>query len=271
MIQLHTDLTPPLNQFVDCMWYATGERSPYDREQLLPTGSVDLIIKLDASRSVRILGKALPSPSVGRAVMSGAYSRPYALDTSQPSATLGVHFRPGGAAPFFKTPISEFTNQHLSLEQLWGSEAELLLEQLMDLHCGRSLFSVMERSLLDHLTIPAPDALAVMHAIDQFQSAPSISVQSVCDSMGYRAKRFIRLFQESVGLTPKLFGRIQRFQSVLDEVIDCQQIDWADVAAGAGYYDQSHLIRDFRAFAGVTPGEYRPVSVERKNHMVLNS
>jgi AraC-like DNA-binding protein len=78
------------------------------------------------------------------------------------------------------------------------------------------------------------------------------------------------LFHSQVGLTPKLFGRVQRFQWLLDRINRGANVDWARVALDAGYFDQSHMIRDFRAFTGVSPVRYQPVEPDRKNHMTLN-
>ena len=74
--------------------------------------------------------------------------------------------------------------------------------------------------------------------------------------IGLSHTRFIRLFREAVGLTPKLFCRIQRFRAVVERTAGAVAIDWARVAATCGYFDQAHLIRDFQAFSGTSPAAY---------------
>ena len=109
-------------------------------------------------------------------------------------------------------------------------------------------------------------------AIEKFTVSPnSARVREVSDSTGYSAKRFIRLFHDNVGLTPKMFCRVQRFQTVLDQIGGGRQMEWASIALCSGYFDQSHLIRDFREFAGVTPRQYKPVAEDRKNHLALDA
>jgi len=71
------------------------------------------------------------------------------------------------------------------------------------------------------------------------------------------ARRFIELFRRYVGVTPKLYCRIRRFQRALGELHRIKQMDWSAVALECGYYDQSHFIRDFRQFSGLTPSAYR--------------
>jgi AraC-like DNA-binding protein len=94
-------------------------------------------------------------------------------------------------------------------------------------------------------------------------------VRDVGESTGYGAKRFIELFRDDVGLTPKVFCRVLRLQAVLDRVVSGREVDRARVAVDFDYYDQSHLIRDFRAFSGMTPSEYRPIAPDRKNHVAI--
>jgi AraC-like DNA-binding protein len=82
------------------------------------------------------------------------------------------------------------------------------------------------------------------------------SIRKIQLDTGFSHTHFIQLFREQVGLTPKLFGRIRRFQMLLGRIDKGLPLNWADAATDCGYFDQAHLIHDFRAFAGVTPLEY---------------
>ena len=106
-----------------------------------------------------------------------------------------------------------------------------------------------------------------MNAVELLSFPNTVSVKAVTDSTEHCSKRFIRLFHDSLGLTPKLFSRIQRFQSVLDRIVGNEQVEWVNVALHSGYYDQSHLIGDFHPFAGVTPLEYQPVEDDKKGYL----
>ena len=72
-------------------------------------------------------------------------------------------------------------------------------------------------------------------------------------------------------MTPKLFARVQRFQEVVKTVHPLREVDWADVAAACGYFDQAHFIHDFRAFSGFTPVEYFARKSEHQNHVPLSA
>lgn len=94
-------------------------------------------------------------------------------------------------------------------------------------------------------------------------------VGEVAEASGYSAKRFIHLFTEGVGLSPKRFCRILRLQAVVNRLAMGARVEWAEVAAAGGYCDQSHLIRDFRAMTGLTPEQYRPVAADTPNHVAI--
>lgn len=88
-------------------------------------------------------------------------------------------------------------------------------------------------------------------------------MHDVADRVGLSQRRFIQVFAAEVGLTPKLYCRVQRFHKARGLVLNVDAPDWAQVALACGYFDQSHLIRDFREFAGLSPGNYLRQPSER--------
>jgi AraC-like DNA-binding protein len=94
-------------------------------------------------------------------------------------------------------------------------------------------------------------------------------VAQVTDCVGLSARRFIELFHRQVGLTPKTFSRVRRFQRVLRAVHGRREIDWAQVALENGYYDQAHFIHDFQGFSGSTPSAYSSLAGPHLNHVPL--
>jgi AraC-like DNA-binding protein len=121
--------------------------------------------------------------------------------------------------------------------------------------CGDDFCKEFLLARLDVDRAPHP---AVLYAVKEFRATQGQRpVSEVTERLGLSPKRFIDLFREAVGLTPKLFCRIQRFQRVL-HLIEREEdpIEWADIATACGYYDQAHLIHDFQTFSGFTPGAY---------------
>ena len=261
----------PLSAHVDLFWYYAGFVRGHAKERLLPTGTIELVINLHEDE-VRTydpdnLERCIRHPG---SVVVGIHTRYFVLDTEEQNNVIGIHFRPGGAFPFLAPPADEFRNTHVDLEAIWGLEARHIREQLLAAPTPEDKFAILEKALLARLgRTPEPHA-AVLHALRCIDSAPHLqTIASLTERLGLRPKRFIQLFTQQVGLTPKLYCRVQRFQRVIGMVGRHKQVDWADVAAGCGYYDQAHFIRDFRAFSGLNPGAYLGQRGEYHNHVPM--
>jgi transcriptional regulator GlxA family with amidase domain len=113
----------------------------------------------------------------------------------------------------------------------------------------------------------------VSFAVDNFRHRPNHPISAVTDQVGLSDRRFIQLFSQHVGLTPKLFCRVQRFQRVLRNIVSTAAydsvIDWPQIALTCGYFDQAHFIHDFRAFSGINPTTYVANKTQFQNHVAL--
>ena len=127
-------------------------------------------------------------------------------------------------------------------------------ERLLEAKTPTAMFDVLGQALLEQAVRPLARHPAVAFALREFQARPQAkTVGDVIRQVGLSPRAFIRRFSEEVGLTPKLFCRIRRFQEALGPIRAGRRFAWSDVALDCGYYDQAHLIRDFRAFSGFTP------------------
>jgi AraC-like DNA-binding protein len=206
--------------------------------------------------------------SYGQAVISGARTKSFVIDTIQEERVFGIQFQPGGTFPFFRAPASEIENQSVDLCCLWGTAAGELRERLLREPTIDRMFLEGEKFLLAQVARPLGLHRAVTFAQLQFSRYPHrVSVRSVLDEIGMSHRRFIQLFHEQVGLTPKAFCRVRRFQRILHKVHRTREVDWAEVALDCGYYDQAHFIHDFREFSGITPTAYLVRATEHLNHV----
>ncbi|MEM8532539.1 MAG: helix-turn-helix domain-containing protein [Chloroflexota bacterium] len=262
---------PPLNNYVDVFWLYEDYIPAHAKERVLPTGTVELSINLHDD-AIRIYDPQSPDrfQQFSGSVLSGAQSEFLVIDTTCQASIIGVHFKPGGAFPFVDIPVDELKNMTVSLETLWGLSAIELREQLMEASTPQSKFQVLERFLLSRMVDSRSPHSAVAFALEEFQRIPHLhTMADVTESLGFSSRRFIELFRQEVGLTPKRFCRIQRFQKVLRCIENGGQIDWADVAAACGYFDQAHCINDFRAFSGLNPTTYLAQNISHRNHVPL--
>jgi AraC-like DNA-binding protein len=247
-----------LGEFVELIWLYDAQPRAHGQERLLPMATTELVIDLDV--------RMADSPM---ALLVGPHSEHWVLDTSRAAAAIGVHFRPGGAFPFFGVPAGELHNVRVSLDALWGSNAALMVEQVLAGSSPDAKFDVLERLLLG-----AARTLTRHRAVDfalRKLSAPLLrgSITEVADTVGMSQRRFLERFRGQVGMAPKLYARVQRFQAVVVGVQTLREVNWADIAAGCGYYDQAHFIHDFRAFAGFTPAQYFALKGADLNHVPL--
>ncbi|MDP2312442.1 MAG: helix-turn-helix domain-containing protein [Pseudomonadota bacterium] len=236
------------------------------RERALPTGAMDLVIRL-SDTPIRLYAEveAPVATSYGHAVLGGARSCYYVRDTTVPVRSVGVHFRPGGAAAVLGVPADLLAERHTALTDLWGPRVDAVRTRILE--------ATDAGDALDRLAaaLPRPTELhpAVAHALARFAAADVRTVDAVRRETGLSSRRFIELFRRYVGLTPKVYCRVRRFQAVVARA--GRGLSWAEVALTAGYFDQAHLNRDFRAFAGVSPGAYRPLAPDRPNHVPIPS
>jgi AraC-like DNA-binding protein len=256
---------PPLSDFVDQFWYYEGYSQPHAKERLLPDGSMELVFNLNQDQ-MRVYENNEPRTFRG-SLLVGAHSKFFVIDTAEQTTVVGVHFKPGGAFPFFRLPVGELQDEHVGLDTLWGSRAAGLRDRLLEAPTPDAKFSILEQALLEQVAKPLVRHPAVAYALTQFRVTRNVS--AVTGQIGLSARRFIEVFNNQVGLTPKLFCRVRRFQEVLRHLGKNTHVDWTRVALDCGYFDQPHFIHDFRAFSGINPTTYLAHRTEHLNHVPI--
>lgn len=257
MLYLSYRPRPPLDEFVDHFWLIEGGQAPR-LEKILPCGTSELVINLKHN-AIHIHYPEQPEQywRFSGAVISGAYSRSFICNALQHEAIMGVHFKVGGAFPFLNTEASELTNAHANLDELWGRPGVELRERLCSAATFQQRVRIMESALRSRLHCHTKDQLPVKSALKMFAMGRSgAMVRDISRELGFSPRRFIEMFSCNVGLTPKVFGRILRFQKARVLAEKLKAPDWAELALACGYFDQSHLIKDFKEFSGSTPNMY---------------
>jgi AraC-like DNA-binding protein len=236
----------PLSGLVESIWLYDGEAPGHARDRRLPTGGVDLVVSLRDHSAY---------PDV---VVSGPYTHAFVLDTADQCDTLGVAFKVGGAAALFGLPLGELSNLHVPLAELWRSGASELRERVLAAPTPEAKVETAERMLSARLArvsrAPHP---VVGRAAACIEAAPErCGIAELSETLGLSTRRFAQIFRADVGMTPKAYQRLQRFRRALVRIEDATRVGWAGFALDRGYYDQAHLINEFRAHCGLTPPEY---------------
>jgi AraC-like DNA-binding protein len=247
---------PPLSAFVKVLWYADGW-APAPNERHMPDGSAGMIVALDGG------GRSGP-----RAIVTGPRSASFVLRGADVASTLvGAQFTHEGAAAFLDIPVSDLRNAAVPLLDAAGLSGALLLERLSANPTPDACLNLLEGWLCGRMRQrPGPDR-AVVWAVHQLRS-PRARVADVAAHIGRSTRWFIDRFASDVGLTPKVFSRVQRFQSALRYAHAREAVNLADLAASAGYSDQAHLTHEFRMLAGLSPSALLAGRTEFLNHVV---
>jgi AraC-like DNA-binding protein len=260
---------PPLETAIDFIWLYRTTPRPHALERIMPTGVASLIVNLKEDQT-RLYDAARPDRYVATSgtVLSGVQSRFQIIDTSEQEFVAGVVFKPGGTVPFLRVPAHETSDADVPLAALWSERrTSLLRERLLACRTPDAALDALEAALLDAWTPTTPHP-AVVYALGAFGRAPlTTTITAVTDAIGLSAKRFIERFKVDVGLTPKRYCRIRRFQRALTHAYQGRDVDWTQVALDCGYFDQAHFIHDFHSFSGLTPTGYRSARTASQNHV----
>jgi AraC-like DNA-binding protein len=266
--------SPLLRPFLRTLWISEEDRGSAtageQREHVLPTGAVHVVFRLSGP-ALRLYDGPDDRAGrvIGRAIVGGARAGYYVRDVAEPVWSVGAELLPGAAPLLLGVPAGELAERHTRLEDLWGPAVREIEERLALAGSAERQLALFESVLASRLPRVRGIHPAVAEALAGFDARSS--VESVVARSGYSHRRFVALFREAVGLSPKRYSRVLRFRAALARLAGRPTAAWADLALAAGYSDQPHFNRDFREFAGVTPGEYRSLAPLSAHHVPIRS
>ncbi|MFC4619483.1 DUF6597 domain-containing transcriptional factor [Camelliibacillus cellulosilyticus] len=235
-----------LASYVACYWtvdYAPSVKKKLHR--IIPDGCVDIIIDRK-------------SPSFSKAAfVAGLMTEFEAINLSQNVSLFGIRFFSDTASRFLHYPVSEFTGYHVLLEEIWGFEAALMVEQVVSAAGMTELVEKVEATLMDilHSQPPISDEWFRISMQYIYANRGMLSIRSLAEELNYSERHLRRIFKKEIGTNPKELLNIIRFQSLLQELYHGSQHRLTDLAVKYGYYDQSHFIRHFKRYYGLLPGQ----------------
>ncbi|HEY2444942.1 MAG TPA: AraC family transcriptional regulator [Rhizomicrobium sp.] len=202
------------------------------------------------------ISNAVAAPRREDSFLAGLDEHYTLVESAGASSCMQVDFTPLGALRVLRRPLSEIANQVVSLPDIFGPGANILIDRMREADWAQRI-ALLEEFLLHHFTetetVPGELSWAWMRLRKRHGQIP---IARLADETGWSHKRLIAGFRQQFGLTPRRAGRVMRFGRATRLLRGAPTPRWAELAADCGYYDQAHLDRDFRAFAGVTPGEF---------------
>lgn len=246
-------VAPVLARHIECVWLLESSKEPIAAlpQRLLPDGCVELILNFgDLFCEHREAGQSSLQPE--RFVV-GQMTRPVLVSPTGRVQILGIRFAPGGTLPFFPCPPDKLTNTITPLADVAAAIDRELSGQIYDAHEWPEKIRLIETTLIRLLRAKENSGASLQGAISRIiRAGGQTSVDLLANDLGISGRQLERRFLNEVGLGPKLLCRILRFQQVF-RAVESADANWARIAADCGYYDQAHLIRDFRQFAEQTP------------------
>jgi len=241
-----------LARFVECFWVleSDGGSTPVSPERILPDGCIELILNLRSPfRDVTATGQDQLQPL--RFVV-GQMTRPMLIAPSGAVELIGIRFHPGGTRCLLDVPAHELTNRVVELAAVSSRLERDLVSILENDSDVVAKISALELLLIQRAISCRREFLLIDLAAEIVGRGGRMSIDDLAATAGVSGRQLERRFRTEVGISPKLFCRILRFQEVF-RAIDRDYQKWAEVAVDCGYYDQAHLIRDFQQFAAQTP------------------
>ena len=238
----------PLRPFVEKYLVVRSQDGMVNR--LLPSSAPVLAVRLHGAVSHLTGGEAQELPRTG---ISGIADEPRTVRYAPGSATLLVLFRDGGAAGFWNAPMNELRGNTVALENLSSTAEVQELEDKLSEASDRSRIALVEAFLLTQRT-GSEDRL-VSEAVRRIRAARGrLTNRQLLEGLPVNLDSLEKRFRRRVGTSPKRFARIIRVRSLIDGY--SPEVTLTDAAYQAGYYDQSHFIRDFRSLTGQAPREF---------------
>lgn len=261
---------PPLSSAIASIWDCRLPPFAHRYDRILPVPEASLIINLgeDETRGYNE-EQGLHCVRHPASVLVGPSTRSFIIDTAEQVAVMGVQFRPGGVLPFFRERVDALGDRHTGIEDLLGARAARLRERLLDAPAPARRLAILEDWLRALAPEPRPQP-EVAGALAALTHAPQVAgIAGIVRDSGLSQRRFGALFREHVGMGPKRYARLLRFRAVVAGAYARRRVDWARVAADCGFHDQPHLVHEFRAFSGMTPGAYLAAGGYYDNHVPL--
>ena len=245
---------PDLARFADSIWFARGQIA-YQRERIAPTGSTVAVIVLGSPiRQIPDDGEGKPFVA-STGFLAGPHDRPVVNEPTAETYCVGIVSTPVGCEALFGIRPATIRGRVIDLESSWPPASALRIRLSGTAEPERMLDTVTDALAAG----VRPDIAGLDRcetAVAQLVATPELSIADLAGELGVSHGHLDREFVRIVGLTPRMLARILRLRRLLEHLDVFDTVAWSKVAAELGWYDQAHLIRDFKRHTGVTPSEY---------------
>ena len=248
---------PALASYVRCYWELTHELAS-DQRLEIPfgcTGRTHVVIPLINTFYMRFgLGSRQQTPSCA---LTGQVTQPLTKYVSGFTRVLVIDFTPTGLHALWPMPVNELSNHPFEMAEIVGPTVRSLTEQLLNTPGTTRRFKVLDTYLLGRRAGGSGTDGRIEAAVWQISQQPGfVHVAQLAQQLNCSERTLNRRFTEQVGVSPKLYARMLRFLHIRQRLEEKPTCAWPDLVLAGGYYDQAHLIHEFKEFTGQPPRLY---------------
>ena len=248
---------PALAPFVRTYWSLCGRAPDGSPQPVLPDGATELVVHRE--RPFFRFVAVGPGERQASTLFVGPMRSPVVLFPDGLAEVAAVRFRPNGAYALLGVPQHYLDDAIADVAALDIPWLRRTVRTAREASSVQAALGCLEAGLLERVARQSVhvDARvdAVVAAIDG--AAGACRIDSLAAVANSSRRHLERLFREQVGLTPKAYARVVRFMAAAARLTEDPLVPLADVSSDGGYFDQSHMIREFLAFAGRTPDQFR--------------
>lgn len=251
--------------------YYKGYNPEHSIDRFLPDGYTHVVFELTDNPNFIYDNHTLQEKQLCRKVwFSGIREQYITIPSGKDSEMFIIYFQKGKAYPFVPMPMYELTDHVVDGELIMTNDILNIREALQTCITIRQKFMCAEAYLLKMFSKKLIVNPFVEYSVNMILRQPhQLSIKHLTERVGYSQKQLIRIFKEHVGLTPKAFLRITRFQRAISEIETNRFGDWTTIAHESGFYDQAHFINDFKEFSGLTPNQYLKMNSNYTNYVAV--
>lgn len=244
--------SPALTPYIRYYWLLKVNTISQISETSIPVGCINLIFHRGSRMFSETSNELQPQSFVGG--LSTGFTE---LTSTGNVDMIVVVFQPFGARAFFNIPMSEFFNNCISIDDIGNNSLKELANQIEYIPDSLSSIKLIEEYFIQQLSsFDNYNHKRMKAAIQIINSTPQIDITSLSEAACLSYKQFTRIFTEYIGARPKEFTRIIRFQRALYILQNNPKISLTHLAFECGYFDQPHLIKEFKIFSGCTPTQF---------------
>jgi AraC-like DNA-binding protein len=243
----------PLKHLIKYFWVFESGNPVILNHKILPVSNIDILFNFLAPMKFEKNGFTSKTP--GNIFFSGLSGTHMVMKQKGIILTIGVSFFPASLYPFFKIPVSEFRNCTIGLDAVLNHVAVEIEERLRERDAISEKIELLEQFLLSQLdpdAIPAYETLGILN--DFYEK--NIGVRDFCREYGVHPRKLERIFNKYVGVSPKFFHRLNRFQAILNKMMTMDDKNLTTLAHEIEFYDQTHFIKEFKSFSGSPPSAF---------------